>query len=69
MKNLMQGDEAAFDEILRKAEEEKSKGDSKLSDKLAERRARQEAKRLAQQKEFDEENEKYDVEQLEVAHK
>ena len=66
---IKKGDEGTIDEMLRKAEQEKSNQNSALADKLAARKKAQAERRAAQKAEFDAENEEMDIIQLDEQEK
>ena len=66
---IKKGDEGTIDEMLRKAEQEKSNQNSALADKLAARKKAQADRRAAQKAEFDAENEEMDIIQLDEQEK
>ena len=58
---IKKGDESTIEEMLRKADQEKSNQNSALADKLAARKKAQADRRAAQKAEFDAENEEMDI--------
>ena len=58
---IKKGDESAIEEMLRKADQEKSNQNNALADKLAARKKAQADRRAAQKAEFDAENEEMDI--------
>ena len=58
---IKKGDESTIEEMLRKADQEKSNQNNALADKLAARKKAQADRRAAQKAEFDAENEEMDI--------
>ena len=58
---IKKGDESTIEEMLRKADQEKSNQNNALADKLAARKKAQADRRAAQKAEYDAENEEMDI--------